>query len=94
MKELVLAALIASAPAISQPADSPVVLQPGESAPYKGLLLPEAVSVASAKRLVSAEAERDALKAEIQTLPSWWWLPVAVLAGVGIGMAVGLSVKK
>lgn len=94
MKELVLAALVASAPVFSQAADTPIVLQSGESAPYKGLLLPEAVSVAAAKRLVSAEAERDALKAEISALPSWWWLPVAVLAGAGIGLAVGLSVKK
>lgn len=97
MKALALVVLVsvaAQAQDAGVPLDAPVLLKAGEPMPFAGVALSEGQAVAQAKRVASAEAERDALRASVSSQVPWWVLPVvAVLAGAA-GAGVVLAVKK
>lgn len=66
--------------------DAPTVerIEAGQVAPFSGVLLTETQAILQAKRIRSAETERDELR---QSAPSW----VVVSIAVGVGLVVGAT---
>jgi len=76
--------------------DAPIVLDAGATAPVAGVLLPDAVAVAAAKRLKGCEAERDSLKAApgpMHPAIIVGLVVLGVLAGGAAGYGVARAVK-
>jgi hypothetical protein len=82
-----------SSGAASASEDAPKVVRlvVGQPAPFDGLLLADARAVEQARRVVAAEAQVKALEAKLAAAPSWWWVPVAGLVGLGIGLGLGVG---
>lgn len=91
MKALALALLVAL-PCAAQ--DAPVVLDAGQPAPTRGLLLPEALAIQTAQEKAQLTAENASLKKAIESTPAWWIVPVSVVAALAVGFGVGMAVKK
>lgn len=87
-------ALLALPALADPPADAPVVLRAGEVAPVDGLLLPDAAAIQAAQRLAACEARVPVLEAGVRAAPPWWVLPVVAVVAAGIGVGVGLSVRR
>jgi hypothetical protein len=80
MRAIVLALLVAAVPARAE--DFPV-LEQGQAAPTKGLLMPEAKAIELAQKLKGCEVEVE----ELRKLPPA--TPAAVVVGAVAGLVVG-----
>jgi len=89
VKALSLAVVLACSAAWAQPADAPVV--------EPTVTLTEGEAIAAAKRLAACEAKVPVLEAGLQKMdsrPPWWVLPVVAVVAAGVGLGIGLTVKR
>jgi hypothetical protein len=75
------------------PADAPYRLKTGQPAPADGLLLPDEMAIAAARRLKACEAEQPVLKKGVEASAPWWVVPVVLVVALGAGIGVGFGVK-
>lgn len=86
MRALALVVALAVGAAQAQESMAPVVLEAGQAAPIKGVLVPEAKAVELAKSIKACEAERDVLRKTPAEVP--WGVVVAIAVG---GLVVGAA---
>lgn len=91
MKALALV-LVLALPCMAQ--DAPTILEAGQPAPVKGLLMPEAVALQAAQKQVQLSAENESLKASVASAPSWVVVAVAVVVGLAGGVGIGYGVSR
>ena len=89
---------LAETPAVEAPTVEPVtetqIVNVGETTLVTGpaLVVPAKTAVRLAQRISMAEAERDALRAEVSKTAPSWVVPVVAIAAFLAGGAVGASV--
>ena len=95
MKALALALVLAQVVDVPPP-DAPmlselvVTVDKGTPAPFAGVLLTDEQAIRTAKRVASAEAERDALKSA-PVIPIWAAVVIGVIsAGAAVAVTAGI----
>lgn len=74
--------------------DAPLAVQPGDPAPFAGVLVPEGLAVRRAQELAACRVEVPELRKAVLAAPSPALVVVLVVAGVFAGAAAGYGVSR